>query len=204
MTGDLLLVRHGETEWSRTHRHTGLTDVPLTPYGERQARALAPLVAHRDVVAAYSSPLLRARRTAELAGLSVEVDAGLVEWDNGGYEGRTTAEIRREAAGWWLWTDGVPAGDSPGESWRQVGERSERVVARVDPLLERGDVVLVGHGHALRALAAVWLGLPAYQGGLFTQDAGSLSVLGHYRGHRVVKHWNDVHHHPTDEEQAAL
>lgn len=191
--GDLLLVRHGETDWSRTHRHTGRTDVPLTSYGVRQATSLAPVLAARRFVASYTSPLERAWRTAELAGLPAQVDDDLIEWDNGDYEGRSTAAIREERAGWWLWTDGAPGG----EDWRQVGERCARTVARVAPLLDDGDVALFGHGHSLRALAAVWVGLAAHAGGIFTQEAGSLSVLGHYRGHRVVKSWNDVSSHPV-------
>lgn len=192
--GELLLVRHGETEWSRTHKHTGRTDVPLTPYGEGQARALAAVLATRVVVASYTSPLSRAAHTAELAGLPGQVDEDLVEWDNGGYEGRTTAEIRGDRPGWWLWTDGVPTGDTPGEDAAAVGFRCRRVLDRVAGRLQEGDVALFGHGHALRALAAVWLGLAPEQGGLFTLDAASLSTLGHYRDHRVVTSWNDVGH----------
>ncbi len=184
--GDLLLVRHGETAWSASHRHTGLTDVPLSEHGEQQARALAPRLAGRPLVAALVSPLQRARRTAELAGLTPDVDPDLVEWDNGDDEGRTTAEIRADRPGWWLWTDGAPGG----ETHEQVGLRCARVVERVTPLLEQGDVVCVGHGHTLRALAAVWLGLPASQGGLFTMEPARVSVLGTYRDHRVVKEWD--------------
>ena len=193
--GDLLLVRHGQTEWSRTHRHTGRTDVPLTPYGEVQAASLAPLIARRRPVSTWASPLVRARRTAELAGCTPTVDDDLVEWDNGDYEGRSTADIRTERPGWWLWTDGAPGG----EDQEQVGERCARTLARIAPDLERGDVALFGHGHALRALTAVWVGLPAFQGGLFTLDEASLSVLGLYRGHRVVKSWNDVTAHPPEQ-----
>ena len=193
--GDLLLVRHGQTAWSRTGRHTGLTDLPLTPYGERQAAALAPALAARDVVAALASPLQRARRTAELAGLRPEVDDDLVEWDNGAYEGRRTLEIREDRPDWWLFTDGAPEG----EDWRQVQERCRRTVDRVAPLLEGGDVALFGHGHSLRALAAVWVGLEAHAGGLFTMEAASLSTLGTYHGHRVVKTWNDVTAHPPED-----
>jgi broad specificity phosphatase PhoE len=194
--GQLLLVRHGQTAWSKTHRHTGQTDVPLTPYGERQAASLAPALAEHRIVAAYASPLVRARRTAELAvGSEFEIDDDLTEWDNGEYEGRTTADIRGERPGWWLWTDGAPGG----ETWQQVGERCARTVERVAPLLDQGDVALFGHGHSLRALAAVWVGLPAWQGGIFTQDAGSISVLGVYRDHRVVMSWNDVHAHPAED-----
>jgi probable phosphoglycerate mutase len=190
--GDLLLVRHGQTEWSRTHKHTGRTDVPLTPYGERQAVSLRPALGRRTLVAVFASPLQRAARTAELAMGRAETDPDLVEWDNGDYEGRTTHEIRQDRPGWWIWTDGAPGG----ESWEQVGVRCARTLTRVRPLLTQGDVALFGHGHALRALAAVWVELPAWQGGIFTQDAGSVSVLGYYRGHPVVKSWNDVTAHP--------
>lgn len=184
--GDLILIRHGETAWSAAHKHTGLTDVPLSDRGEEQARTLSGRVAGLPVVASFVSPLQRARRTAELAGLTPEIDPDLLEWDNGLYEGRTTAEIREEHEGWWLWTDGAPGG----ETWEQVQPRCERVVDKVLPLLEDGDVALVGHGHSLRALAAVWLGLPASQGGLFTMEPARLSLLGWYRGHRVVKVWD--------------
>lgn len=188
--GDLLLIRHGETAWSAAHKHTGLTDVPLTERGEDQARSLSGRLAGLPVVATCVSPLQRAQRTAELAGLAalapVTVDPDLVEWDNGLYEGRTTADIREEVPGWWLWTDGAPGG----ETWEQVQPRCERVIDRALPHLEQGDVVLVGHGHTLRAVAAVWLGLPASQGGLFTMEPARLSALGTYRDHRVVKLWD--------------
>jgi broad specificity phosphatase PhoE len=183
--GDVLLIRHGETEWSRSGQHTGRTDLPLTGRGERQAAALVPLLVARPVVAAFCSPLQRATRTASLAGLSATVLPALVEWDNGDYEGRTTEQVRQDREAWWLWTDGAPGG----ESWEQVQPRCEQVLSVVEPLLSGGDVALVGHGHALRALTAVWLGLPAYQGGLFTQEPASLGVLASYHGHRVVKAW---------------
>jgi len=192
--GDLLLVRHGQTEWSRTHRHTGRTDVALTPYGERQAASLAPVLAGRQLAAVWTSPLQRARHTGRLAGLRPQVDDDLVEWDNGHYEGLTTAQIREQRPGWWLWTDGAPGG----ESWEQVAARCERTLRRVAPGLEQGDVVLFGHGHSLRALAATWVGLSAWQGGIFTQDEASLSILGVYRGHQVVMSWNDVGAHPQE------
>lgn len=190
---ELLLVRHGETAWSRDGMHTGRTDVPLTPWGERQAASLAPVLAARGVATAFTSPLVRARRTAELAGLPAQVDDDLLEWDNGDYEGRTTAQVRKGRPGWWLWTDGAPGGESAAD----VEARCVRSVARLAPALERGDVAVFGHGHALRALAAVWVGLPAEQGGIFTMEPASLSVLGTYRGHRVVLAWNDVTAHPA-------
>ena len=191
--GELLLVRHGETLWSKSGQHTGRTDLPLTAYGERQAASLAPLLARRRIVASFTSPLLRARRTAELAGLLPAVTDDLVEWDNGRYEARTTAEIRELHPGWWLWTDGAPGG----EDAAAVGLRCAMTVERVLPLLDDGDVALFGHGHSLRALAAVWVGLPASQGGIFTMEAASLSTLGVYRGHRVITSWNDVSTHPA-------
>jgi probable phosphoglycerate mutase len=193
--GELLLVRHGQTEWSRTHRHTGRTDVPLNAHGERQAASLAPVLARRTLVACFASPLVRAQRTAELAVGAARTDDDLVEWDNGQYEGVTTADIRAERPGWWLWTDGAPGG----ETWQDVGARCTRTLQRVTPLLVDGDVVLFGHGHSLRALAAVWVGLPAWQGGIFTQDAGSVSVLGTYRDRPVVMTWNDVTPHPVEQ-----
>src|SRR3954451_15909827 len=154
--GQLILVRHGETEWSRAGRHTGLSDPPLTALGEEQARSLRPLIATREIARVVTSPAERARRTTELAGLDSaaadpSVDPELWEWDYGGYEGRTTAEIRMERPGWYLWTDGVIRGDAahPGESVAQVGERVDAVLARVRPSLATGDVALVAHGHVL-------------------------------------------------------
>jgi broad specificity phosphatase PhoE len=195
--GSLLLIRHGETAWSRTGQHTGLTDLPLTAHGERQARAVPAALARRRVVRALASPLTRAARTAELAGVQADSDPDLVEWDNGGHEGRTTAEIRRDLPGWWLWTDGVPPGQTPGEDADAVAGRCRRVLDRVTGSLEDGDVVLFGHGHALRVLAAVWLGLPGSAGGLFTMEPATLCRLGTYRGHRVVEAWNDASHLPA-------
>lgn len=184
--GDLLLVRHGETEWARTGQHTGLTDVPLTAHGEEQAAALEPVLARRSYALVLSSPLQRARRTGELAGLAPVDDADLLEWDNGDYEGITTAQIREQRGDqWWLFTDGAPGGESP----EQVQVRCDRVVERVAPALTGGDVVLFGHGHSLRALAAVWVGLPASQGGILTMDPASVAVLGSYHGHRVIHSW---------------
>jgi len=190
--GDLLLARHGETEWSRSGRHTGRTDLPLTPAGEEQARSLAPLLADRRFALVLSSPLLRARRTAELAGLTgFETDPGLREWDYGGYEGVTTAEIRRTRPGWDLWTDGVPPGpELPGESPEQVGERADRVLARVTGALEQGDVLLVAHGHLLRVLTARRLGLPAREGRLFRLETGTLCRLSLEHGRPVIEEWN--------------
>lgn len=190
--GDLLLARHGETEWSRAGRHTGGTDLPLTPAGEAQARSLAPLLAGRAFGLVLTSPKARARRTAELAGLTGAIpEPDLREWDYGGYEGVTTADIHRTRPGWDLWTDGVPPGrDFPGESPRQVGDRADRVLARVSGALDEGDVMLVAHGHLLRVLTARRLGLPPSAGRLFRLETGTLSRLSLEHGSPVVAEWN--------------
>jgi broad specificity phosphatase PhoE len=185
--GEVVLVRHGETEWSKAHRHTSSTDLPLTPAGERQAQALAPALAGRRFAAVLSSPRQRARRTAELAGLPVTaIDHDLAEWQYGRYEGLTTAEIRSTRPDWLLWTDGCPDGESPA----QVGARVDRVLARVRTLLTGGDVALVGHGHALRVVAARWLGLPPPDGRLLRLDTATLSTLGFEHEWEVVLRWN--------------
>ncbi|MFF4587548.1 histidine phosphatase family protein [Streptomyces sp. NPDC001388] len=193
--GDLFLVRHGETEWSRSGRHTGWTDVPLTENGRAQARRLVPLIRSHRVGAAFVSPLQRARETAELIGLhGIRVDADLGEWDYGGYEGVTTVEILRTRPGWFLFTDGVAPGppDHPGETPEQVGERADRVLAKVDAALAdtEGCVVLVAHGHLLRVLTARWLGLPASAGALFQLATGTLCRLGTEHGRPVIAAWN--------------
>ena len=195
--GELILLRHGETEWSRTGRHTGRTDVPLTPKGVADATALAPVVARRvardPLVAVFASPAQRAQRTAALAGLTVtKTDPDLWEWDYGGYEGITTAEIHRDRPGWSLWRDGVIPGDAghPGETIEEVGERVDRVLKRATPLLEEGDVALVAHGHVLRVLTARWLGLPPVDGRLFRLDTGTVSTLGTEHDDPVIVSWN--------------
>jgi broad specificity phosphatase PhoE len=191
--GDLILLRHGETEWSRTYRHTGHTDVPLTPAGEAAAVALAPALAGQDVAAVFASPLQRAFRTAVLARLpDIKQDPDLREWDYGGYEGITTEQIREQRPGWYLWRDGVIAGDAghPGETVEQVGARADAVLSRVLPLLADGDVILVSHGHLLRVLAARWLRLEPAAGRLFRLDTGTLCTLGIEHGERVICSWN--------------
>jgi broad specificity phosphatase PhoE len=191
--GDLILLRHGETLWSRAGKHTGRTDIPLTPRGEAAASALAPLLARRDIVAAYTSPARRAMRTAELAGLGgAKPDPDLWEWDYGGYEGLTTREIQDQRPGWSLWRDGVIPGDAahPGETAQQVGERADRVLGRVGPLLADGDVALVAHGHVLRVLAARYLRLEPADGRLFRLDTGTLSTLGREHGDPIILSWN--------------
>lgn len=182
--GDLWLVRHGETEWSKTGQHTGRTDVPLTPEGEAAARRLRPRL-DRAWALVLTSPLQRAWHTAELAGLSPTVDDDLVEWDYGHAEGRTTAELNAERGGWSIWTD-----DDLPETPDDVGARAERVLERVAPALESGDVCLVGHGHAMRILAAVWLGLPAVDGRLLALSAASVSVLSAEHELPVISRWN--------------
>jgi broad specificity phosphatase PhoE len=191
--GELILLRHGETEWSRANRHTGRTDLPLTAAGEAAAAALTPALATRRVRAALTSPAQRATRTALLAGLTDAVpDDDLQEWDYGGYEGKTTAEIRRERPGWYLWRDGVVPGDAehPGETVEHVGERADRVLSRVRPLLADGDVALVAHAHLLRVLTARWLRLEAAAGRLFRLDTGTLSTLGAEHDEPVIVSWN--------------
>ncbi len=179
--GQLILLRHGETEWSASGRHTGRTDIPLTARGEAAAAALAPALAKREIRAVFTSPASRAVRTAELAGLrDAKPDPDLWEWDYGGYEGRTTAQIQEERPGWYLWRDGVIPGDAahPGETIAQVGARADAVLARAEPLLADGDVALVAHGHVLRVLTARWLGLDPDGGRLFRLDTGTFSTLG--------------------------
>jgi len=189
---ELILLRHGETEWSRSGRHTGLTDLPLTAVGEDQARAAAKLLAGRSFGAVYTSPLMRAVRTADLAGLTgVTIDRDLMEWDYGGYEGITTDDIHKTKPGWYLWDDGVIPGDAthPGETMEHVGARVDRVLAQVRPMLADGhgeDVCLVAHGHVLRILVARWLGLPPADGRLFRLDTAAVSRLGFEHGRPVV------------------
>ena len=190
--GSLVLLRHGETEWSRSGQHTGLTDVPLTRRGEELAREAATLLRGRTFAAVLTSPLVRARRTAELAGLAgAETEPRLVEWDYGGYEGLTTPEIRaRVGYAWTVFANGVVPGDTPGETVQDVAGRAGGVIDRVLPLLADGDVALVGHGHALRVLASVFLEQDPCFGAQLVLDAGSVSVLGHEHGVRAVHSWN--------------
>jgi probable phosphoglycerate mutase len=191
--GELIVIRHGETLWSRELKHTGRTDLPLTPAGEAAAARLAGDLATRPIVATFASPAQRAQRTAELAGLTdVQTDPDLWEWDYGGYEGMTTTQIQASRPGWYLWRDGVIPGDAdhPGETVDQVGERADRVLRRVRPLLAGGDVALVAHGHLLRILTARWLALPPADGRLFKLDTGTLSTLGFEHSEPVISTWN--------------
>ena len=191
--GDLILLRHGETEWSLAGKHTGRTDVPLTPRGEAAAAALAPLLARRHVAAAFTSPAQRAVRTAALAGLAhAKPDPDLWEWDYGGYEGLTTQQIGETRPGWYLWRDGVIPGDAehPGETVEQVAERADQVLGRVTPLLAYGDVALVAHGHLLRVLTARYLRLEPTAGRMFRLDTGTVSTLCTEHAEPVIASWN--------------
>lgn len=182
---ELWLVRHGATEWSVAGRHTSITDLPLLPEGEEVARSLADRLHDVDFAQVLTSPRTRARRTAELAGFAgAEVDEDLAEWAYGDYEGVTTEEIRRDAPGWTIWTHAAPGG----ETAAQVQERVDRVVERVRSL--EGRTLAFGHGHALRALAARWLGLPVTDGRHFELDTATVSVLAFEREEPVLRRWN--------------
>ena len=184
-------MRHGETEWSRSGRHTGRTDLPLTEHGIQLARAAGRLLTGYDFVLTLSSPLERARRTAELAGLTPELDDDLLEWDYGGYEGRTTADIRAELGyDWAVFEHGVVPGDTAGETVEEVAARASRVVVRVRTALAEGDVALVGHGHCLRVLATVFLRQEPRMGAQLLLDAGSVSVLQYEREQPAIRVWN--------------
>ncbi len=184
---ELILVRHGQTEWSAAHRHTSYTDLGLTPDGERQARQVGDWLADRSFAAVLSSPRRRARRTAELAGLTVtDIDNDLVEWDYGEYEGLTAEQIREQRPGWYLWTDGCPGG----ESAEAVGTRMDRMLGRAATRLKHGDVALIAHGHILRVAGARWLDLPARDGGRLRLDTATISVLGYEHGRPIILSWN--------------
>ena len=183
---EVVLVRHGETEWSRNGRHTGSTDLPLTEAGVRQAERAGTALAGRSFARVLTSPLSRARETGRLAGLG---DGALLrddlrEWDYGDYEGLTTAEIRRDRPGWDLWRDGCLGG----EVASQVGARVDRVIAEAREAA--GDVALFAHGHVLRVLGASWLGLPPQRGGSLGLTTGTISVLGQERENAVIWVWN--------------
>jgi broad specificity phosphatase PhoE len=185
---EVWLVRHAETEWSRSGKHTGRTDVPLTDAGRARARELGARVGGREFALVLVSPLDRARETARLAGLGdpCQVREDLLEWDYGDYEGITTAEIRRERPDWYLWRDGVPNGETADE----VAARCDRVIEEI--LSVDGDVAAFAHGHILRALAARWLEEPVGFGGRLFLSTGSVCVLGFEREVRVVRLWNET------------
>lgn len=188
--GQVVLVRHGETEWSLSKQHTGLTDIPLTDNGRAQARAVAPRLAGRTFVRVLSSPLARARETCELAGLGSEPEIRdeLLEWDYGDYDGLTTATIRETAPDWTLWRDGCPNG----ERAEDVGARADRLIGELQS--EPGDTVLFAHGHVLRVIAACWAQLGPQAGGRLALSTATMSVLGWEREIPVIWLWNDGSH----------
>jgi broad specificity phosphatase PhoE len=181
-----ILIRHGETAWSISGQHTGVTDLPLTENGREVAKRLAPLMAGARFTTVLTSPLRRARETCALAGLGdrAEVDPDLREWNYGDYEGLTSAQIEAKAPGWTIFRDGCPGGESPA----QVSARADRVIARVRHA--GGDVALFAHGHLFRVLAARWIGQSASEGSHFLLDTATVSVLSHYRGVPAIKRWN--------------
>jgi broad specificity phosphatase PhoE len=183
---EVVLVRHGETEWSRAGKHTGRTDVPLTEQGRRQAEAVGAALEDRDFALVLTSPLGRALDTCRLAsfGDRAQPRDELMEWDYGAYEGRTTSEIREERPGWTLWRDGVPEG----ETIEQVGQRVDRVLGQIRSL--EGDALLFAHGHVLRVLTARWLELEPDAGRLFALDPATLSTLAYERETPVIQLWN--------------
>jgi broad specificity phosphatase PhoE len=183
---EILLVRHGETDWSSAGRHTGRTDVPLNDRGRARAEALAETLAQRRFALVLTSPLSRAAETCRLAGLGerAEVREQLAEWDYGAYEGRTTDEIRAERPGWSVWSDGVPGG----ETLDEVAARADRVIAELDAAA--GDVAVFAHGHLLRILGVRWIGLPPADGRLLALDAATVSVLGYEHEWRALRAWN--------------
>ncbi|WP_164701024.1 histidine phosphatase family protein [Modestobacter sp. KNN46-3] len=194
--GELVVVRHGQTEWSASGQHTGLTDLPLLPHGEDDGRRLRPVLGQREITHAFVSPLVRARHTAELAGLfeggiDAQLEPDLVEVDYGGWEGLTTPEIsERVGRSWSLWHDGTVPGETPGETLAQVAERVDRVLEKARPLLADGDVALVAHGHVLRVLAARWIGFGPEQGALLPLATGRYGTLGFDHEWQALTGWN--------------
>jgi broad specificity phosphatase PhoE len=179
-------IRHGETAWSLSGQHTGTTDMPLTDNGRRLAARIRPVLEREVFARVITSPLQRARQTCELAGLGAGavLDADLVEWNYGEYEGLTPKQIHEKAPGWLIFRDGCPGGETP----EQVGARTDRVIARARAA--SGDVALFAHGHVLRVLAARWLGLRPGDGALFALETGTLSALGWERETAVIRRWN--------------
>jgi len=182
----IFLVRHGETEWSLSGQHTGITDIPLTENGRKVAMLWKPVLSEEKFALVLTSPLRRARETCELAGLSdgAEVDPDLMEWNYGEYEGLTPQQVHATSPGWMVFTDGSPGGESP----EQVEARVDRVIAKVRAV--QGNVALFSHGHLLRALAARWIGLRASDGRRFLLDTATLCVMGYYRETPAMKRWN--------------
>jgi broad specificity phosphatase PhoE len=187
-TGDVLLVRHAQTAWSRDGRHTGRTDIPLTEEGRNAARALGHRLGRLHPAAILISPSARARETFELCGMSGEaqVREDLLEWDYGDYEGLTSAQIKVERPRWDLWRDGCPGGEMPAE----VGARADRLVAELNGI--DGIVAVFSHGHVLRVLGARWIGLEPEGGGRLGLSTGALCTLGHEHGRPILSSWNDT------------
>jgi probable phosphoglycerate mutase len=183
---EVYLIRHGETEWSLSGQHTGITDIPLTENGRKLAKLLEPVLAKESFALVLTSPLERARKTCELAGLGerAEIDRNLMEWNYGEYEGLTPEQIHAKTPGWMLFSDGCPGGESP----EQVGARVDWVIARVRAV--EGHVALFAHGHIFRVFAARWLGLPAVAGCHFLLDTATLNILSYYRNIPAVNRWN--------------
>jgi len=182
----VVLVRHGETDWSRSGQHTSRTDLPLIDAGRERARALGAELRGESFALVLTSPLRRARETAELAGFGAEAEVceDLREWDYGEYEGLTTPQIRDQRPDWWLWRDGCPGGEAPA----QVAERADRVLARLRH--SPGDALVFAHGHILRVLAARWLEMDVSAGARFALKAGAISILGYERETSVLVRWN--------------
>jgi broad specificity phosphatase PhoE len=185
----IVIVRHGETEWSRIKRHTGRSDIPLTDEGRRQARALAGTLTGLTFEAVFVSPLQRARETCMLAGFGdlATVDPDLMEWDYGAYEGRTSAEVQQERPGWNLFRDGVPEG----ETIDDIAARAARVIERVRAV--SGDVLVFGHGHQLRMVTALWLQFPPAAAQHLLLETASPSTLGYERDWTALLSWNGLH-----------
>jgi broad specificity phosphatase PhoE len=192
MSRQLWLLRHGATEWALNGRHTGSTDLPLLPEGEAEARALGPVLSQQTFAAVFSSPLQRAQRTCELAGLGdqMQICEDIIEWNYGDYEGITTPEIRETVPDWTVWTHGCPNG----ENADQVQARCEKAIATALAAPGDGDVALFAHGHILRALTGTWLGLGAAGGRLFKLGTASVSILGWERGQQAIARWNAPTH----------
>ena len=184
----LFLCRHGETEWSRDGQHTSVTDLPLTPRGEEESHAVARRIKGKPFDLVLTSPMIRARRTCELAGLKGELCPDAVEWNYGDYEGLTTPEIHKTDPGWTVFSRETPGGERADE----VGARADRVIGRA--LEAEGNVALFSHGHFLRVLAARWIGLDATWGKALVLGTAALSVLGFSRGERAILLWNDQSH----------
>ena len=182
----LFCIRHGETEWSLSGQHTGVTDIPLTANGRELAKRLRPFLTRHRFSLVLVSPLKRALETCALAGLGndAQIESDLLEWNYGDFEGLTSAQIHENHPGWIVFRDGCPNGEAPD----QVAQRVDRIIARATTV--EGDVALFAHGHVLRTLAARWIGLPPQEGARFLLDTGTICVLGFYRDKRAIKAWN--------------